>query len=394
MRKINTPGEAPPPFRTEILPGHRSNPGSVKPLQIKRPPEVPCAPLQSPAIQPAVFSRQCCVPDSGLSTPGTHHEPVFSGCFLGAVLSGCHPSVFGAQFQAPWCVPWSIQTPSVANVDDVRFPVPPFPGATHLSVTPVFEPDGVSPKTRMVCPRAAHDSRTQCCRKATKHSRASGATHPFLVRVRCHPSVGRPRFRARWRVRCHPSIFRPGFKPNGVSPETRMVCPQAANGSRTHRCLKAPKHSHTSGATHLLVAPRFRARWCVPGQATAAELNVAEKPQSTPGRRVPVGCHPSIFRPSFRPWCVPWSIRTPFVGHVDDAEKHHCENSDPRGPLVPRTPSNLTRRRLMVYRYQRPDADWQRPVPASNAIARAGKLSRISLAAMFSPRFNRRALPR
>lgn len=160
-----------------------------------------------------------------------------------------------------------------------------------------------------------------------------------------------------WLSRCHPSTFCPSFKPNGVSPETRMVCPRAANGSRTHRCQKATKHSLASGATNLFFTPSFR----------------------------PVVC-PLVN--------LPWSIRTPFVGQVDDAERHHCENSDTRGPLVPRTPSNRTRWRLLLGRHHRSIADWQRPVPASNAIARAGKLSRISLAAMFSPRFNRRARPR
>ena len=198
-QKITTPGEAPPPFRTEILPGHRPNPCSVKPLQLKRPPAAPSAPVQSPPPYCPPFFRGNAVSQTvdcrrrGHVDAGDTPQPGLSGCFLRA------------------CFPW-------------------------LS-------------------------------------------------------------------RCHPSIFSPSRKPDGVSPETQMVCPQAANGSRTHRCRKAPKHSlasgaasgaAASGATHPffdpisgpMVCPQ-RLGWCVPGQATAAELTVAEKPQSTPGRQVP-----------------------------------------------------------------------------------------------------------
>jgi hypothetical protein len=214
-QKITTPGEASPPFRTEILTGHRPHPGSVKPLQIKRPPAAPSARCRAPpAVLPAVFSRQgrgnavsrtvdC--RRRGHVVAGDTPQPGLSGCFLRACfpwLSRCHPSTF----------------------------------------CPSFKPNGVSPETRMVCPRAANGS-------------VGGFPGAVAFRLsRCHPFQVPPthfltQFQAQWcvprdsdgvspgrqrqpnsllpksnkalpGVRCHPSSFIPMF-PGAV------VCPQS-----------------------------------------------------------------------------------------------------------------------------------------------------------------------
>ena len=181
-------------------------------------------------------------PGQWIFDAGDTPQPGLSGCFLRAcfpwlsrchpsfqVLSRCHPSIFSPSCKPDgvspetrqrlgWCVPKqpieaeltvaekhqstpTRQVPPICWSPPVSSPmvcprrlgwcVPGQPMEAELAVaekppsTPTrrvppicWSPSVSSP---MVCPRAAIGSRAHRCRKATKHSRASGATHLFFT---------------------------------------------------------------------------------------------------------------------------------------------------------------------------------------------------------------------
>ncbi len=247
-QKITTPGEAPPPFRTEILTGHRPHPCSVKPLQLKRPPAAPSAPVQSPPPYCPPFFRGNAVSQTvdcrrrGHVVAGDTPQPGLSGCFLRACfpwLSRCHPSTF----------------------------------------CPSFKPNGVSPSSK---------------RKRRWLSRCGG-----FPAFQVPPTHFLTQFQAPWCVPRDSYGVSPGRQrqPNSLLPKSNKALP----GVRCHPSVGRPPVSSP------MVCPQKSGR-CVPEQQTEAELTVAKKRQSTPSRQVPtrrvpgarhvpphVGCHPPIF---------------------------------------------------------------------------------------------------